>query len=324
MINTIVYIIIIVIDYDLIQKGVNYMETRHLHYFMAVCEELHFTRAAERLGISQPTLSQQIKVLEGEMGMPLFDRIGKKIALTQAGALLKDYAARMIQNEQNAKAAINELRSDNRGMIRLGVLPSDLDYRLTPMLVKFHADFPNIRLQVFASTLIQQEVLENKLDIGICLPGPRDSMLTQVDLGWEPYHLIVREDHPYAAMSHIELSLLQQIQLVMYPRTYIGRELVENTCLEAGFGLEPIMETGSATSLLQLVKAGIGGTVQPRGLLEGMENSGLCSIPILNSAPCRNLRLIYRADRYISHATHTFISSLRRFLIDNLRLEDGG
>lgn len=89
-------------------KEVNFMETRHLHYFMAVCEELHFTRAAEGLGISQPTLSQQIKVLEGEIGMPLFDRIGKKIALTEAGSLLKDYAARMIQNEQNAKAAINE------------------------------------------------------------------------------------------------------------------------------------------------------------------------------------------------------------------------
>ncbi|WP_238652811.1 LysR family transcriptional regulator [Paenibacillus piscarius] len=296
------------------------METRQLHYFLAVCQELHFTRAAEKLGISQPTLSQQIKVLEGELGLPLFDRIGKRIALTEAGTLLKDYADRMIQNEHSAKAAMEELRYDHRGTIRLGLLPSDLDYQLTPLLVKFHEDYPNIRLQVFASTVIQQEVLDNKLDIGICLKGPRDGLLTQTDLGWEPYQLIVREDHPYASRGHIELSELQHIQLVMYPRTFIGRELVESTCREAGFGLEPIMETGSATSLIQLVKAGIGGTVQPASLLNGMKYSGLRSIPILNSPPVRKLSLIYRADRYISKATRTFINDLSQFWIRHLEV----
>ncbi|WP_305954398.1 LysR family transcriptional regulator [Paenibacillus sp. FSL R7-0337] len=295
-----------------------HLETRHLHYFLAVCQELHFTRAAEKLGISQPTLSQQIKVLEGELGLPLFDRIGKRIALTEAGALLKEYAVQMVQNEHSAKAAMDELRLDNRGTIRLGLLPSDLDYQLTPLLVKFHEDYPNIRLQVFASTVIQQEVLDNKLDIGICLQGPRDELLTKVDLGWEPYHLIVRGDHPYAAKSHIELSELQSIQLVMYPRTFIGRELVENTCREAGFALEPIMETGSATSLIQLVQAGIGGTVQPGSLMDAIKNSGLRSIPILGSPPIRKLSLIYRADRYITKATHTFIGYLKEFWMDHL------
>ncbi|MBT2291310.1 LysR family transcriptional regulator [Paenibacillus albidus] len=294
------------------------METRHLHYFLAVCEELHFTRAAEKLGISQPTLSQQIRVLEGELNMPLFDRIGKKTALTEAGRLLKAYASRMIQDERNAKSAIDELRSDCRGTIRLGVLPSDLDYRLTPLLIQFHADFPNIRLQVFASTQIQQEVLDNKLDIGITLQGPRDILLVEEDLGREPYHFIIRKDHPYAALQTMELCALQHTPLVMYPRHFLGRELVENVCREAGFTLEPIMETGSATSLLQLVRSGIGGTVQPRSLVEHMENSGLSSIPIVNTAPYRELKLIYRGDRYISRATHTFINCLRKFLRDDL------
>lgn len=296
------------------------METRHLHYFLAVCDELHFTRAAEKLGISQPTLSQQIRVLEGELDMPLFDRIGKKIALTEAGVLLKAYASRMIKDEQNAKYAIDELRSDNRGTIRLGVFPSDLDYRLTPLLIQFHMEFPNIRLQVFPSTLIQQEVLENKLDIGICLKGQPDKMLIEEDLGMEMYQLIVRKDHPYAARESIELTMLQHTPLVMYPRNFLGRELVEDCCREAGFELEPIMETGSATSILQLVKGGIGGTVQPRSLLNHLENTDFCSIPIVNNPPYRELKLIYRADRYISHATNTFIDCLRDFLIKNLSL----
>ncbi|MFE4712227.1 MULTISPECIES: LysR substrate-binding domain-containing protein [Paenibacillus] len=294
------------------------METRHLHYFLALCEELHFTRAAEQLGISQPTLSQQIRVLEGELNMPLFDRIGKKIALTEAGVLLKAYASRMIQDEQNAKNAINELRSDSRGTIRLGLLPSDLDYRLTPLLVQFHQEFPNIRLQVYATTLIRQEVLDNKLDIGISLKGPRDPMLVEEDLGIELYQLVIRKDHPYADREHIELSELPNLPLVMYPRGLLGRELVEDCFREAGLKITPLMETGSATSVLQLVKAGIGGTIQPASLLNHLEDRSFCSIPIINHPPQRELRLIYRTDRFISHATGIFIDRLRDFLISDL------
>jgi LysR family cyn operon transcriptional activator len=300
------------------------METRQLHYFLALCEELHFTKAAEQLGISQPTLSQQIRVLEGELNMPLFDRIGKKIALTEAGALLKAYASRMIQDEQNAKNAINELRSDSRGTIRLGLLPSDLDYRLTPLLVQFHEEFPNIRLQVFATTQIRQEVLDNKLDIGISLKGPRDPVLVEEDLGIELYRFVIRKDHPLAARENIEFSELQHIPLVMYPRNFLGRELVEDFCREAGFELSPLMETGSATSLLQLVKAGIGGTVQPACMLNHLEDNNFCSIPIVNDPPYRELRLIYRADRFISHATGIFINRLKDFLISDLNAAEMG
>lgn len=297
------------------------METRHLHYFLALCEELHFTKAAERLGISQPTLSQQIRVLEGELNMPLFDRIGKKIALTQAGALLKDYATRMIQDEQNAKNAINELRSDSRGTIRLGLLPSDLDYRLTPLLVQFHEEFPNIKLQVYATTQIRQEVLDNKLDIGISLKGPPDLALVEEDLGREEYQFIIRRDHPYAARSSIALSELQHIPLIVYPRGFLGRELVEEFCRAAGFELNPIMETGSATSLLQLVKAGIGGTVQPASMMNHLEEPEIASLEILDDPPFRELKLIYRKDRFMSHATNIFIQRLRAFFICNLNKE---
>lgn len=294
------------------------METRHLRYFLAVCSELHFTRAAEHLGISQPTLSQQIRVLEGELNTPLFDRIGKKIALTEAGQLLKAYATRMLQEEQNAKDAIGELHTEHRGTIRLGVLPSDLDYRLTPLLVQYHAEFPNVRLQVYASTLIQQEVLDNKLDIGITLQSPGDPMLVEQYLGKELYHLIVHKDNPYADCPSVNLEVLRQLPLLMYPRHFLGRELVEDCCRAAGFELAPLMETGSATSLLQLVEAGIGATVQPGSLLQNLENSSLRSIPIADYPPYRELKLIYRSDRFMSHATRMFIERLREYLVAGL------
>ncbi len=316
MINTIVFIIMIVKNYDI--DEVQSMETRQLHYFLAVCDELHFTKAAEKLGISQPTLSQQIRVLEDELSILLFDRIGKKIALTEAGALLKDYASRMIVNERNAKTAIDELRSLKRGTIRLGVLPSDLDYQLTPLFIKFHEEFPHIRLQVTASTSLREQVLDNELDIALCLQGPRDPLLVEEVLGREFYHLFVRSDHPLAERSSVELQELRQLPLVMYLRGYIGRELVEQRCRELGFELEGVrMETGSATSLLQLVKAGIGGTIQPGSLLRKSSDSGIISIPIVNNPPYRELQIIYRADRYISQAGHMFIERLKTFELEH-------
>ena len=119
------------------------MELRQLNYFLVLCKELHFSEAAFKLGISQPTLSQQIRVLEDEVGVPLFDRIGKKTVKTEAGNILERYTLEIFRLLDSAEEAIFDLTNLHAGNIRLAVLPSDLDYRLTPLLVDFHKDFPN-------------------------------------------------------------------------------------------------------------------------------------------------------------------------------------
>ncbi|MGV2644768.1 LysR family transcriptional regulator, partial [Clostridium perfringens] len=122
---------------------------------------LHFSEAAHKLGISQPTLSQQIRVLEDEVGVPLFDRMGKKTVQTEAGAILEHYARQMIQQMENAKRAIADLTHLNTGRLRVAVLPSDLDYRLTSLLVEFHKEFPNTQVQIIPSIDIVNQVLNN-------------------------------------------------------------------------------------------------------------------------------------------------------------------
>jgi DNA-binding transcriptional LysR family regulator len=296
------------------------MDTRHIHYFLAVCEHLHFTKAADHLGISQPTLSQQIRVLEGELGMPLFDRIGKKIVLTEAGELLRLHGGRMIQAEQDAKNAILELLAGERGCIRLGVLPSDLDFQLVPLFIYFHEKYPAIQLQAFSTIRVQEEVLSNNVDIGIGLKSSPDPRLIQLPLGSEPYHLLVSRTNPFADRKQIELQELQHIPLVMYPLGYLGRDLVEEACRELGFSMSTVMETSSATSLLQLVRAGMGATVQPEHLLRGVPSqSDLVSIPIINRTPFRHLVLVYRSDRFISHAQKQLAAWLTSFFSNDHR-----
>ncbi|MEE3809046.1 MULTISPECIES: LysR substrate-binding domain-containing protein [Lysinibacillus] len=289
------------------------MEIRHLHYFMAVCEELHFTKAAEKLGISQPTLSQQIRVLEDELGMPLFDRIGKKIVVTEAGSLLFSYATEMLTTLQNVKDAINDLQELQRGQISVGIMPSDLDYRITQLVIDFHQKFPKVKLMILASIDIMRQVLENEVDIGIGTNVEPDDRLVIIPLRREEYVLTVSQEHPLANQTAITIAELKGLPMVMYPEGFFGREIVEEAVKKHGFQLHSILETSSVTSIMNLVRANIGATVQPYHLIQQINDPTLCSIRISDGAPSRSLSIIYRVDRYVSQATTAFIKQIKEY-----------
>ncbi|KUF29259.1 MULTISPECIES: LysR family transcriptional regulator [unclassified Lysinibacillus] len=289
------------------------MEIRHLHYFMAVCEELHFTKAAEKLGISQPTLSQQIRVLEDELGMPLFDRIGKKIVVTEAGSLLFSYATEMLTTLQNVKDAINDLQELQRGQISVGIMPSDLDYRITQLVIDFHQKFPKVKLRILASIDIMRQVLENEVDIGIGTNVGPDDRLVIIPLRREEYVLTVSQEHPLANQTAITIAELKGLPMVMYPEGFFGREIVEEAVKKHGFQLHSILETSSVTSIMNLVRANIGATVQPYHLIQQINDPTLCSIRISDGAPSRSLSIIYRVDRYVSQATTAFIKQIKEY-----------
>jgi len=293
-------------------KGEYKMEIRQLHYFLMLCNELHFTEAAYKLGISQPTLSQQIRVLEDELGVPLFDRLGKKTVKTEAGKLLEHYALHIVQQLENAKKAIEDLTNLNSGHLRVAVLPSDLDYRLTALLIDFHKTFPNTKVQVIPSIDILNKVLENEVDIGVGLAIQPDNRLNRIPFYTETYSLFVTKEHELADKDIILPADLVNMPLVMYPKGFSGRDLIETWCSSQDIDIETLMETGSATSLFQLVKAGIGATIQPSQLIESFQSLGIRAIPIKDS-PTRNLEMFYRTDKYLSQSAKAFLNRMETF-----------
>ncbi|WP_332071566.1 LysR family transcriptional regulator substrate-binding protein [Paenibacillus sp. GYB004] len=189
------------------------------------------------------------------------------------------------------------------GTIRLGVLPSDLDFLLVPLFIHFHQHFPSTQLQAISTLRIQEEVLDNTVDLGIGVRNTPDNRLTQIALRSEPYELVVNRSHPLAGRKEVKLREVEPLPLVMYPRGFLGRELVEKACREEGFHISTVMETTTASSLLQLVKANIGATIQPQSLLKrGPEQYELLAIPITDRPPVRHLELVHRSDRFISAA----------------------
>lgn len=285
------------------------MELRHLHYFLTLCEELHFSEAAFKIGISQPTLSQQIRVLEGEVGVPLFDRLGKKTVQTEAGLILQRYAIKAIKELENAQTAIDDLKDAYSGTLRVAVLPSDLDYHLTELLVAFHRDFPSVHIEVIPSIDIPNKVLLNEVDIGLALVEPAHSQLTARPIFKESYCLFVSKKSHLATRKKIKISELADIPLILYPKGFYGRDLIDRWCLTQGIRVEPIMAPGSSTAIFQLIEAGVGASIQPHKLIEAFEDRDMIAIPIEN-APQRSLAIIYRNDRYLSKAAQRFITEL--------------
>ncbi|WEG14515.1 LysR family transcriptional regulator [Pullulanibacillus sp. KACC 23026] len=283
------------------------MELRRLDYFVAVCEELHFTKAADRIGISQPNLSLQIKALEEEIGTPLFDRIGKRISLTEAGMILLKYAREMFQSLHNARHEIDDLRYQRGGSLGVGALPSELDFRLTPLFIHFCKTYPNIKLKIVSEVALTELILDNEIDVGISVKPLNDPRLVIRPLSREAYGIVVSKDHAFSSRKSIALTDLKGVPIVIYPRGFWGRDFLENFCQQHGFNLNVVVETSSNPSLFHFVKENIAVAIQAHSLLESIDNLNLRFIPIHDHPPVRETSIIYRSDKYLSHAAQAFI-----------------
>ena len=158
------------------------MELKQLQYFMAICEELHFTRAAEKMGVSAPNVSQQIRRLEEELGVLLFDRVGKTIVLTEAGAILHEHGAAVFRHLQHASDAIADLKQMQGGSLSIGVLPGDADLMFNALLLNFHQTYPTISLSLLETMKVTEQVLDRSIDVGVTIGPVIDERLTSIPL----------------------------------------------------------------------------------------------------------------------------------------------
>lgn len=288
------------------------MELRQLEYFRAVCEEMHFTRAAEKLNIAQPTLSQQVKALEGEVGIPLFDRIGKKIALTEAGRILLKHSQQIFYELEQAKAAIGELNGLERGKLTIGSLLTSVNYLLPSVIMRFKQLYPNIELSVLGLRTgdILNGILENELDLGVTFLPVGDESLESIPLFNEELALAVPADHPLALESVANLQMIADFPLVLMPKSYYLRQLIDTCCQEIGLNIKPVLELTTLDSFIQMVAKGVGITVLPVPYLEDLNNQAIKMVRLASPVPKRKIGVVYRKDKFMCTATKTFMNEL--------------
>lgn len=277
------------------------MELRHLRYFVAVAEELHFTRAAERLHIGQPPLSQQIQALEAELGVSLLDRSSRRVALTEAGRHFLRRAQEILRETEQAAEQARRVARGETGELSVGFTSSLPFTSFLPQVVKnFRQHCPDVALTLREMTSLAQihAVADGSLDIGLVRrpEGPLPEGAVLRDLLSHPLRVVIQADHPLAARPALAVADLRDEPFVMHPRAAgagIYRQL-QRLCREAGFEPRVVQEAREATTLIGLCAAGLGLTILPAPF-ECIRIEGVRYLPLTDAEAYATMTLVTRA-----------------------------
>ncbi|MEH6939071.1 LysR family transcriptional regulator [Bacillus sp. JJ664] len=298
------------------------MELRELEYFIAICEELHFTRAAEKLGISQPALSRQMRALEDRLGVRLFDRLGKKIAITEAGKILKEESEKIFSNLQFIYDQIGELQKLKRGKLIIGTMSEELSQLASVVFQELHRKHPNVQLKIIQSDNIEEKVIQNEVDLALTMPLENEQ-LTNIPLFNEEFYLAVPFDHHLAERDKVDFEEIKDLPLVLSPLSHNCRKVIDIAANSLGFVIQPIIELTDVKSILSLVKAGIGATILPSTLLASENAEALNVIKIVNPGIYKEIAIVHHKDKYIGNAARNFMELLFDYVIEkSLSVED--
>ncbi|MFE4215487.1 LysR family transcriptional regulator [Streptomyces sp. NPDC056844] len=276
------------------------MHFQQLAYFVAVAEARHFTRAAEEVHVSQPSLSQQIKALENELGAELFSRARGNIALTDAGEALLPLARRILADADTARHEVQELVQLRRGRIRLGATPSVCTGLLPEVLRAFHGAHPGIQLLIEegGSHDLVRQLARGALDLALLvLPLPAASpALTTVELLHEDLVVVSSESRPAPGRKgSVHIADLENEPLVMFRHGYDLRELTVAACRAEGFEPSFTVEGGEMDAVLGFVRAGLGIAVVPR-MVAVRAGQGLRTTLLASPGLRRTIALAHRSD----------------------------
>ncbi len=274
-----------------------------------VSKELHFTKAAEKLGISQPTLSHQIKTLEQEVGFPLFNRVGKKIELTKAGEIVQQEALNVQGSLQSMTSQIAAFTKAEIGELKIAVLPGEITDLVSTLCIHFNRLYPNIKVIIQTTDEVEQAVLENRADFGIGFHFDQQDRLQVTKLYEEEFYLISSHSD---GRKKVPFSAVFDSPVILFPNRHQCRKIIDKASAEAGRKLEPIVETSSIEAILNLVHNGIGHSVVSRTLYEFYGTEDLFFQHIEQPALTRAVYLVMKKNCFVNYPARKYMELLIR------------
>jgi DNA-binding transcriptional LysR family regulator len=295
------------------------MDIRQLKYFLMVAEEGQITRAAARLHMAQPPLTQQLQQMEKELGTALFHKKGgkRKLELTQAGQMLLERAKTITHLMDVATLEIQELNAGLRGTLSVGTIPSWGGKMLPKWLRMLHEKYPEVQFKIYAGSIQKtlELVHEGKIEIGLirlpvneelfCVhPLPSDSLIVAAHHEW-------RSHFPGDVVT---ISQLEYTPLILLREEVVNFEIYNSfiaSCHQAGFEPNILCESSDMFMLLKMAEAGLGITVVPSSAQSMLNSSDLFYKPLIGSEFQLTAALIWKRDHYLSAAARNFLTIAR-------------
>lgn len=276
------------------------IDLRHLRYFLVVAEELHFSRAAERLDIAQPPLSQMIRRLEHELGVSLFHRTKRQVSLTDAGVVFCEEAKRTLAQAERAIRCARRANSGELGRLMVGFIGSAA-YSVLPSIVRrFREQYPDVDLTLQELSTIQQvHALRNgQLQVGFLRPFGQEPTLRYKVILQEPLVIALPEHHRLSPQTKIRMGMLADEPFILFPRT-LAPELYDqiiSLCQHARFSPHVVQEAMQLPTIVSLVAAGIGVAVIPASL-QNLGRTGVSYRTIREPTPKAELVVAWSTEK---------------------------
>jgi DNA-binding transcriptional LysR family regulator len=285
-----------------------------LRVFCEVARREHFSQAAEALYVSQPAVSKSVKDLERQVGLPLFEQIGRRTQLTEAGRVLMGHAERLLMELADADRAIQGMLGGEIGRLVVGASSTPGTYLLPLLLGEFRRRHPGVEvcLEVADTREVVQRVTGGQLDVGVVGEAPFDPSLRVERFRRDTLVLILSADHPLAARDPIDPANLADAPFIMREQGSSTRHVLERALRERGLEPRIVMELGSTEAIKKTVAAGLGISFVSRYAVELEERVGvLVSRPVPTLSLHRDLHVIRRATLPLTPLHRRFLEALQ-------------
>lgn len=274
------------------------MELRHLRYFVTLAEELHFGRAAERLHIAQPPLSQQIRQLETELGFELFHRTKRKVQLTEAGQVFLDEVQQIFKQLEQAIQVGRQTSRGEMGQLVVGFV-SSAPYNILPKILRtFRSSVPEVRLELHELTTNEQFrwLRESRIDVGFVRPPIEDTFNFET-IFQESLMVALPDTHLLANNSNVSLRSLKNEPFILFPRLLAPGlyDLIISLCQQAGFSPNVTQEAIQMQTIVSLVAGGLGIAIVPESL-QNLQRTGVVYKIIQEPTPKTAIAIIWRQN----------------------------
>lgn len=301
------------------------LDYRQVQTFLVVAELLHMTRAAERLGYAQSSVTAHVRTLEEELGVPLFERLGKRITLTEAGRRFRPYALKLVATVEEGRTAA-QAQHEVQGLLRIGAPESLCAYRLPAVLRSFRTRLPKVQLQIQTGTCTQlrASLRDGSVDLFIALDLVHpDSDLIQETLAPEPISLVAYPWHPLVGRPIGPIDLADQ-SVIQTEAGYSYRECFEGILANAGVSPEPAMVFTSIEAIKQCVMAGLGLSLLPRiACMNELAEGALVELDWVGPPLDMETQVIYHREKWLSPAMNAFLSLVRQTLGQQVSIGSG-